>query len=157
MASISDAHTIVLNGDYGKHDEGILSGAASPGMNLAMTTATESMGRHIYAAGGTDNVGTGTGITTTAAPIKIVKEDALQGKTVDDAYVTGDNVFFYEPLPGDVLQVLVTSGQTVTKGSGLSAASTGKWVSDSTNVAVESLEDSAGALGADTLMRVRVL
>lgn len=157
VASISGANTIVLRGDYGEHEEGKLLVAASPGMNVVLAANFSEQERDCYTVGGTDYIGTGTGVTTTKAPIKILKEDALQGRTVDDAYSAGDPGFIYIPKPGDKLQVLVASGQTIVKGGGLSATSTGKWQADTTNAAVEALEDSGGALSEDTLVRVRVI
>lgn len=161
MASISGNNTIVLKGSYdlgaSQHEEGPLAAAASPGMNLVLANNAATQGRDTYTPGSTDFVGTGTSITTTKAPIKILKEDVLQGKTINDAYASGDNAFIYIAKPGDVLQVLVASGQTVAKTDGLTANSTGKWVTDTTNACVEALESSGGALGADTHMRVRVL
>lgn len=157
MPSISGNNKIVLKGDFGQHEEGPLKAAASPGMNLVLAADFATQERHYYTPGGTDYVGTGTGDTTTKAPIKILKEDSLQGNTVDDAYASGDNAFIYIPKAGDVLQVLVKSGETVGKTDGLSADSTGKWVVDSTNSAVEALEKSDGALSEDTLVRVRVM
>ena len=156
MASVSGSNKIVLKGDFGMHEEGRLNAIAYPGMNVVMTADFSSLERHVYTPGGTDYVGTGTGITTTKAPVKVLKEDALQGKTVDDAYAADDPGFIYIPQPGDMLQVLVLSGQNVDKGEGLSAGSDGKWVVDTTNAAVEATENS-GLLSADTLVRVRVL
>lgn len=157
MASLSGYRKIVLKGDFGQHEEGPLLAIASPGMNLVMDVTAETQQRQSYTPGSTDYVGTGTGITTTKGPIKILKEDSLQGKTVDDAYAIGDNAFIYIPQPGDVLQVLAASGETIVKSSGMSAAATGKWAIDATNASVECMESSVGALAADTLVRVRVL
>lgn len=157
MASISGANMIWLKGDYGQHEEGILKVAAYPGMNLVMTNDQESQGRHSYQPGYSYYVGTGTDVTAAAGQIKVLKEDVFQGKTVDDAWAANDNCQFYIPLPGDIIQVLVLSGQTVRKGDGLSANSAGKWVVDATEPAVQALEKSNGALSADTLVRVRVL
>lgn len=161
MASISGNNKIVIKAGYtqgaAEHEEGPLQGAATPGMNLVMTAADEVLGRHTYKADSTDYVGTGTSITTAKGPIKVLKENAMFGGTIDTAYASGDNAFIHIAKPGDVLQVLVASGQTVLKTSGLTAGSDGKWVVDTTNAVVEALEDSNGALGADTHVRVRVL
>jgi hypothetical protein len=161
MASISGANTIVLKGKYSEggaeHEEGRLKAAASPGMNVTTTNDFDELGRQVYTPGATDYAGTGTDVSTTKAPIWILKEDTTTGKTVDDAYAADDNGLIHMASPGEVLQVLVASGQTVAKGGGLTANSAGKWVSDATNAAVIALESSGGALGADTLMRVRVL
>jgi hypothetical protein len=161
MASISGANKIVLKGKYSEggaeHEEGRLRAAAYPGMNVTMTNDPDELGRQVYTPGATDYAGTGTDVTTAKAPIWIVKENSSEGETVDDAYAADDNAFIHMASPGEVLQVLVASGQTVAKGGGLTANSAGKWVTDATNAAVIALESSGGALAADTLLRVRVL
>ncbi len=45
--------------------------------------------------------------------LQIALEDSLQGKTVTQAYVLDDVVFFYTPLVGDHIQVLVKSGEDI--------------------------------------------
>jgi hypothetical protein len=161
MASISGANTIVLKANYNEgganDEEGIASGAISPGMNVGMSPAADSQYRHTWAVAATDNLGTGTSNTGGRRRTYIAKEDTLQGKTVNDAYANGDNIFVHMGLPNDVVQVLVASGQTIAKGVGLSAGTNGKWTADTTLAAAEALEGSGGALAADTLMRVRLL
>jgi hypothetical protein len=154
MASISGAKTIVLKGDYTQYEEGPLATApALPGMNLVLATNAQALGRDSYAPGLTLAGGAGAG---GASPIKVVIEQRLYGKTVNDAYAVGDNVRFKIPKKGDVIQVLVVSGQTITKGQGGGAAASGKWQLAATNAVGEFLEASGGALAADTLMRLRV-
>lgn len=159
MASISGAHTIVLKAHYNEggaeYEEGIANGALLPGMNVGLTNAADASGRSTYAAASSDTLGTGT-TTGGRGNVKVVKEDSLHGGTVNTAYASGDNIYIHVAVPGDILQVLVTSGETVAKGAGLTAQSTGKWNADTTLAAVEALESSGGALAADTLMRVRV-
>ncbi len=161
MASISGSHKIVLKGKYSEggaeHEEGRILAAAYPGTNVTLANNFDELGRQCYTPGATDYAGTGTDVTTSKAPIWILKEDPLIGGTVNTQYAADDNVFIHMANPGEILQVLVASGQTVAKGGGLTAASTGKWVSDATNAAVIALESSGGALVADTLMRVRIL
>ena len=156
-ASVSGCSTIVVMGQFGVFEEGPLNSAAYPGMNVQMGVATDVMGRHYWSPGSTDYIGTGTGQTTVHGSVKVLREDALQGNTVADAYASGDNAFIYIPRSGDIIQVLVTSGQTVAKGDPLTAQSTGKWNVDATNGTVEALESSGGSLSGDKLMRVRVL
>jgi hypothetical protein len=159
--SISGNNKIVVKGKYTEggpeHEEGPLKTAATPGMNMVMANDHEQQGRQVYTPGSTDYVGTGTDVTTAKGPIMILKEDVLQGNTIDDAYEAGDNGFIHICSPGEIIQVLVASGQTVAKGGGLGANSAGKWVSDTTNAVVQAIERSNGALAADTHMRVRVL
>jgi hypothetical protein len=161
MASLSGHNKIVLKAGYteggAEYEEGPLTGAATPGMNMVLSVAARTQERDSWTPGSTDYPGTGTGATTTKNPVRILKEDHLIGATIDDVVAAGNNGFIHIAKPGDVLLVLVASGQTVVRGDGLSAISTGKWNNDATNVAVEALESSGGALAADTHMRVRVL
>jgi hypothetical protein len=157
MASLSGNNTIVLKGDWSHREEGTLTAAAYPGMNLKRSPNPRVFERDSWTPGSTDFVGTGTGTSTVAPHIYILKEDALQGRTVDDQYAAGEPGFIHICRQGDVIQVLVASGQTVVKGDGLSAVSSGKWNVDATNSPVEALESSGGALAADTLVRVAVL
>jgi hypothetical protein len=156
MASISGANTILLRCDEdGPFLEGPLAAAALPGMNLVTTSAVDTQGRQTYTPGATAAGGTAGGAA--AGPVKILREDALRGRTVNDAYAAGDNAFAYVCQPGDHVQVLVITGQTVAKGNGASAGADGKWVVATVNARGEFLEGSGGAaLTADTLMRVRI-
>lgn len=161
MASVSGNNKIVVKGKYTEGgieaEEGRLKVAAYPGMNVTMTNDFDEQGRQVYTVGGTDYAGTGTNVTTTKAPIWLLKEDVLQGKTIEQAYEADDNCFIHMCSPGEVVQVYVASGQTVAKGNGLSAQSTGKWAVDATNAAVIALERTDGALSADKHVRCRVL
>jgi hypothetical protein len=161
MASISGNNRIVIKGKYTEggveREEGRLTAAAYPGMNVTSTADPDEMGRQVYAPGSTEYAGTGTNVTTVKAPVWLLIEDVWQGKTVDDVYAADENCFIHMCSPGEIVQVLVLSGQTVTKGSGLTANSAGKFIVDATNAALLALEGSNGALGADTLVRARVL
>lgn len=154
--SISGNSKIVLKGDYGRHEEGPLAGAASPGMNLVSNNVGQNQERHTWLPGPTSRGGAGTDSNTSQAPIRVLKIDTLQGKGPADAYASGDNAFIYIPLAGDVIQVLVAAGQNVAKENGLSAQPDGRWILDDVNACVEALESTNGALAADTLVRVRV-
>src|SRR5687768_8197341 len=60
-----------------------------------------------------------------AAAPKFAVEDALQGKTVRDAYAVGDLVFIDEAKSGDEMAVILKAGQTVVEGGGLESAGDG--------------------------------
>lgn len=62
--------------------------------------------------------------------LHIALEDALQGKTVDDAYSDGDKIFFYTPQPGDHVHVLVKAGEDVDIADilGVEGSGSGKFV-----------------------------
>lgn len=153
------ANKIVLKASYSEGgteaDEGIASGAVSPGMNVVITSAASSLGRDTYAAGATPVGGTSAGAAT--PHITIAKENFYEGKTVDEAYANGDNLYLHRCKPGDVIGVLVASGQTIAKGNGGAAIASGKWNVATVNSVVEFIEGSGGALGADTHLRARVL
>jgi len=161
MAQIVPYNTIVLKGTYGEggaqNIEGPLGAAAMPGMNMVMSGISATQKRDTWLPGATNQVGTGTSDVPSKAVVRVLKEDALQGKTVEDAYAQGDNGFIHAALPGEHLQVLVAAGQTVIKGQALSAIASGKWNVDVLQGSVEALEQSSGALAVDTLIPVRVL
>lgn len=156
MASISGANTILLKFDEeGPFFEGPLAAAAMPGMNLVMTSAADTQQRDTFTPGATAAGGTAAGAA--AGPVKILREDSLRGKTVNDAYAAGDNAFGYQCQPGDHIQVLVLTGQTIAKGNGGAAGVDGKWIVATTNARGEFIEGSGGAaLAADTLVRLRI-
>lgn len=160
MPSLSDKNQIVLKAGYtdggAEHEEGIAAATTTPGMNVVMTTAARVFERDTYTPGATPLGGDSPAGAATPY-IKIAKEDRLQGKTIDDTTASGDPIFIHTCKTGDVIQVLVASGQTVTKGLLGAAISSGKWNVATNNGVVEFLEASGGALAADTHMRARVL
>ena len=140
--------TIVLKG-MGHHDEGEADAAISPGM--AVELAADGLFDPVQSAQA----------AALKTNLKIAKEDALQGKTIDDAYADGDVLFYYEPLPGDEINVLVKSGENIAiadklvveaGGSGLFVEAAGS----ETKFQLEALE-GPGALGANTHVHCKVL
>ena len=99
--------TIVLQGGGGKYEEGILTGILKPGNLVALGDATLAL------AGD-------------ASPTLIVAtEDALQGKTIADAYAVGDKCFYYRPVSNDVLYVRAANA-TYANGASLQAVALGR-------------------------------
>lgn len=145
---------IVLKGDHVQWEEGILAtAAATPGMNVVMTTADETQGRKTYTPGASKDGGdNGAGASS---PLKIVKEDALQGKTIDNAYAVGDNLFLAIPKKGDVFLVLALTGENIDVGEGVAFNSDGKAIAATVDSVAEALDDTGGALAADKHIRVR--
>lgn len=90
-------------------------------------------------------------------------EDALQGKTVDDAYASGAPVQIAVVAPGSVVNAIIEGGQTIAKGEKLISSGNGKLISvDSAASAAEKSNVIAVAVDAcdqteDTLSAVRVL
>ena len=143
-------NTIVLKG-AGRYEEGEADAAILPGEAIELAPD-----------GNYDPCQASQANAIKRRGLQIAIEDALQGKTVDDAYADGDRVFFYIPIPGDEIQVLVKSGENIDVGEKLvvEGGGSGKFVASGgseTAYQLESLEDSGGALGAATLMRCRVL
>ena len=109
------ANKVILRGK-GWKEEGTLDAAASPGMFCSLSAD----GKYDPGHGGADG-----------ADIEclILEEDALQGKTLDQAYSSGDRGFFHIPIPGDVCNLLVTDGESIAVGDILiEDASTGLWI-----------------------------
>lgn len=158
--SFSGTAKIVVKGKYtqggAESEEGVLKVAAYPGQNVTLCNDFDQQGRQVYTPGSTDYAGTGTDVTTAKSPIWLLKEDPLQGSTIETEYAAGDTVPIHMCSQGEVVQVLALSGENIQKGEGLTANSAGKWVVDTTNAAVIALE-TTGSLSADTLLRVRVL
>jgi biotin carboxyl carrier protein len=145
----TDVNTIVLK-QRGHHDEGVADAAIRPGEAIEL------------AADGKFDPQASAQAAALKGGLKVAKEDALQGKAVDDAYAADDVVFFYSPVQGDHLQVLVKTGEDINVGDKLvvEGGGSGLFVETAgteTKFQLEALEDSGGALAADTLLRVRVL
>lgn len=98
---------IVVNSQYGKKIEGIISGTPKPGTLMQIKTAVEPVnGVHTWEAynpvgGGSPSL-QGDGAPALTAVLDI---DSLQGKGFDDAYVSGTRGFLWVPLPGDEINV----------------------------------------------------
>ena len=155
---MSTHNVIVLSpAPNGRFVEGIISGTPKPGTVMQLKAATEPVnGKHTWevynrAADGNRPQG----------PLAILTEDNLQGKTVDDAYVTGTLGQLYFPIPGDELQVLLLNiagtGDAfaigdlliVNDGDGKMIATTGSPENEPFTVA-----ETLAAITADTLCHV---
>jgi len=146
----TELHTIVLK-SRGHHDEGVAGSAILPGEAIRLA-----------ATGGKYNVEPlALAVHVLRGGFKIAKECALLGKTTADAYALDDVLFFYTPLSGDNVQVLVKTGAELVIGSTLvvEGGGSGLFVKAGALAAgqLEALEDSGGALAADTLIVCRVL
>ena len=84
---------------------------------------------------------------------------------IDIPYTSGDTVYFCQPQPGDVLNLILAHGESVTKGVNYIAAGTagkvfnvgtGKSVGTShpIGVAWETVDNSSGGTGARCLVRI---
>jgi len=142
-------NTIVLKAK-GHHGEGVADATIYPGEAVELA----SDGRY--------DPQTSAQAEALKGELLIAKEDALQGKGVGDAYAQDDTLFFYIPLPGDHVQVLVASGEDIDVGDLLvvEGGGSGLFVEAAGTEAkyqLKALEDSGGALAANTLIKCRVL
>jgi hypothetical protein len=138
--------TIVLQGNsYGHHDEGVLDTACYPGMHIQI------------ASDGKFDPSPQTAAELVKKKVAIAKEDAYQGKTVNDQYAIADRVFYYEPVPGDIIHCLVKSGETIAIGSqiALEGGGSGLFIVAAGTEAQYRFEarEAAGLLAANTLVR----
>jgi hypothetical protein len=94
---------IVSSFPQGHFEGGFISGTPKPGTILQIdpTVALKS-GRHTWVVYNRDADG-----DRPAGPFGVLCEDSLQGKTVDDAYVSGEFApRIYMPVAGDELNLL---------------------------------------------------
>ena len=92
----------------GRFLEGIVYGTPKPGTCMQIKAATEpNSGRLTWEVFNQTADGD-------ARLVAVLLQDALQGRTFDDAYASGDRCFLYCPLPGDELNMLVTDINTGT-------------------------------------------
>lgn len=96
---------IYLLGDS-RQDEGVAAEAITPGQLVAMDANGEYV-KHASAGSFAETV--------------FAQEDALQGKTIDDAYADGDRVFLLMAQPGDVVYAWLAAGENVTPADFLSS------------------------------------
>ena len=104
--------TIVLKG-IGHHDEGVLDAIAYPGQAIRL------------AADGHYDPETLSAANAICKGLMLLKEDALQGKVVTEAYGADDVGFIYTPVAGDEVQVLVAEGEDVNLGDTLGVIGSG--------------------------------
>jgi hypothetical protein len=99
------ANTIVLKGK-GHYIEGEAAEAVTPGMPVQLLS-DNTWGMWDGAAAGEHDL------------VAIAVEDALQGKTITDAYADGDRMQIYIPVSGDVVNVRLKASENVSIGEKL--------------------------------------
>lgn len=153
--AVSNTAIILTAEPRGIFKEGIVSGTPKPGTVMQITAATEPVGgKHTWEVYNAD-------FTGARRIIAVLLEDSLQGKTVTDAYVSGDQCFLYCPIPGDELNMLlhnvVGTSDAFAIGDLLRVADgTGKLVSSVGTVEAEPfvVMETVAAITADTLCHV---
>lgn len=93
---------VVSANPHGKFGECTISGTPKPGTFLELLPATVSVAGRFTMRAVTRATGARGGVC-------ILDYDRLQGKTVDDAYVTGTRAFTYWPIAGEELNGRVAS------------------------------------------------
>jgi acyl CoA:acetate/3-ketoacid CoA transferase alpha subunit len=128
----------------GKREEAIAAGIFKPGHLLELTSVGKVQ-KHSVAGG--------------AAELLFALEDALQGKTVIDAYAVGDVAFFIKALPGDEVLARLAQGQDVAiaavlKSDGAGALTAQGGTGTILARAIEAVDNNPGT--GEEFIRVRV-
>lgn len=141
---------VVASNPRGVFLEGVIDGTPKPGtvMQVKAGVDPDSGGRLTYEAYNKNADGD-------ASEIIVLREDWGQGKTIDDAYVSGSRGFLYVPANGEELMMLVANqsgtGEAFTIGESLSIDDgTGMLVEAAGNTKPFVVMEEAGALTADT-------
>jgi hypothetical protein len=128
----------------GRYDEGRAGGVIKPG--------------HLIKLNGDNEV-----VVHATAGQKVMPafawEDALQGKTVDDAYADGDLVNFGICNPGDEVLAILKDEQNVDEGALLESAGTGALQAVTTGTPIAEAREAVNLTGAagDGFCKVRIL
>jgi hypothetical protein len=144
-------NTIHLKG-MGRHEERVSAGVLSPG-HLLVVNSTDKVVVHATEGGVAERL--------------FAKEDALQGKTVSQAYASGDVVSILVAAPGDEVQAILKAGEDVDIGDILISAGDGTLIEEGSEgsgvvvkqrvaVAIEAV-DLSGSGAVNTFIAVRVL
>lgn len=140
--------TIVLKSKAGTQIEGDLAAAVTPKPGQAISLKSDDTWEPWNGAADGEQ-----------DEVVILQEDANLGKLPSAAYAASSRFYAWIPLPGDEMNVLVASGETIVIGTKLIIDdSTGKFLATTGSPEMEpfkAIEASGGALAADTLIAVR--
>lgn len=104
--------TIAVDCEGAIQNEGLASGAITPGMLLERTNASADTVK-AHSASGEYNTR------------MFAVEDDLQGNSIDDDYSAGDNVLFKKCHPGQSVLGLIANGENVAKSDKLTSDGAG--------------------------------
>ncbi len=93
---------VVTSPPKGHFEEGIISGTPKPGQFMEIVP-------NVAPIGGCFTWRVSSKTTGNTRMVVILREDALQGKTYADAYVSGSRCFLYFPLVGEECNVLTAA------------------------------------------------
>ena len=139
-------NTIVLKGNLGdRHEEYRAGGAIKPGHCLLVTSTGTVVVNNVAAAAG-----------STGHSSMFAKEDALQGKTVNDAYASGDLVPCHRAHAGDKIQgrvaaaaaAIVVGDRLVSNGDGCVKKAADAVTGRTIGIAAEAVDNSVGGAEA---------
>ena len=144
------ANTIQLDSDSFIHEEAVCDGAVNPG-NIVEQTSAGKIKKHATEGG--------------RGLIAVAVEDALQGKTVSDAYADGALASYNIQRAGTRFQGILKAGEDVAIGAGLVSDGAGRLIaiaSVGSGVTVnqvlayaEEAVDLSASGAVDTLIAVR--
>lgn len=138
--------TIMLKGNLeDAYEEGRAGGAITPGDQIMLNSA-----------GALVVHGTAGGV----GELLFAMEDALQGKTIDNAYASGDLVRYWKPKRGNEIyarlkagEVVVIGDKLISGGDGTQIKATGT-ITGYTGIVREAVDNSAGGLVVRVKVRV---
>lgn len=146
ITTVVTPHTILLKGENERrHEERLAAGTIKPGHLIKRSG--ESVVVHATAGG--------------AGAVHIAKEDGLRGKTINDAYSSGDLVPYHMAQKGDRVYVRVPASATaIVSGNPLTSTGDGSFkLATGGDViygdAAEAVDNSAGIVEAFIRMDVR--
>jgi len=97
---MSTVYNVIRVKCYSTHqEEGIATVATTPGMLVRRHTNETSWRPHNVAGA--------------VCAKSIALEDSMQGNEIDDDYAIGDPVHIHHALPGDIVNMLLTTNQTI--------------------------------------------
>ncbi len=126
----TNRNRIVLKGENSRHEEYVAAGTIVPGMLLVQDSAGKVKAHNSQAG---------------KAQALFALEDALQGKTIDDNYISGALVGCAYPQRGDVILALVLPGASIDKGDFLSSAGDGTLQKESSTGYVVAVAEEASS------------
>lgn len=128
--------TIVLKGKLGRrYEEARLSVAGKPGYLMEMATGADA-GKykpHATAGGNTPRV--------------FLIEDDFKGETIDDEVAIGEIGRLWHAEPGDIVNCVLTTSQTITVGEFLESAGNGTFRTLASGTAILQAEEDVTTTG----------
>ena len=145
---------LLSDNSRGRKLSGVANGVIKPGMRVQIDVSEGRSANGLYTFEPFDPVGTGT-IGNRGGAMMIVLEDAVQGRTVTDAYADEELLQVYCPVIGDELLVLLDDGSdAVSFGDMLISRGDGTFTETTGSVESEPFQalETVGNINSDTLV-----